>query len=283
MIQSLFAGVSGMLANQDEMDVIGNNIANANTTAFKASTADFAESFNQVTRSATVNQPVGLSVGLGVQVSGTTTDFNQGVFQTTNVPTDMAINGSGFFVVQSVGGTNYVTRNGAFVEDSNGYLRTSNGDFLMGVEGSTAPTSPSTGYPPDKIQIPTSITGAGGAATPVVSFAVDPTGAVSVTGQDGTSQVVGFVTVQNYNNDNGLVDDGGGLYSYQAAAGTNQYFSGGDSGAGTIQTGVLEASNTDLSTEFANMIIAQRGFEAAARVISVSDNMLQTVTDLKTQ
>jgi flagellar hook protein FlgE len=259
--------------------VIGNNIANANTTAFKASTADFAESFDQVTRSATINQPVGLSVGLGVQVSGTTTNFNQGVFQTTNVPTDMAINGSGWFVVQSVGGTNFVTRNGAFVEDSSGFLRTSNGDFLMGVEGATPPTSPSTGYPPDKIQIPTTVA----SGSPVVSFAVDPTGAVSVTGQDGTTQTVGFVTVQNYNNNNGLVDDGGGLYSYQAAAGTNQYYSGGDSGAGTIQTGVLEASNTDLSTEFANMIIAQRGFEAAARVISVSDNMLQTVTDLKTQ
>ena len=279
MIQSLFAGVSGMLTNQSEMDVIGNNIANANTTAFKSSTTDFEESFEQVTRSATPNPPVGLSVGLGAQVAGTTTNFNQGVFQTTNVPTDMAINGSGWFVVQSVGGTNYVTRNGAFVEDSNGYLRTSSGNFLMGTSGATAPASPTTGYPTAKIQIPTTVS----SGSPVVSFAVDPTGAVSVTGQDGTTQVVGYIAVQNFNNDNGLVDDGGGLYSYQAAAGTNEFFTGGDAGAGTIQTGVLEASNTDLSTEFANMIIAQRGFEAAARVISVSDNMLQTVTDLKTQ
>lgn len=279
MIQSLFAGVSGMLANQDEMNVIGNNIANANTTAFKSSTADFEESFNQITRTATVNQPIGLGIGLGAQVAGTTTNFNQGVFQTTNVPTDMAINGSGWFVVQSVGGTNFLTRNGAFVEDSSGDLRTSSGNFLMGYMGSTPPASPTTGYPPDKIQIPTTVD----SASPVVSFAVDPTGAVSVTGQDGTSETVGYITVQKYSNDNGLVDNGGGLYSYQAAAGNNQSFTGGDSGAGTLQTGVLEASNTDLSTEFANMIIAQRGFEAAARVISVSDNMLQTVTDLKTQ
>ena len=279
MIQSLFAGVSGMLANQDEMDVIGNNIANANTTAFKASTADFEESFNQITRTATVNQPIGLGVGLGAQVAGTSTNFNQGVFQTTNVPTDMAINGSGWFVVQSVGGTNYLTRNGAFVEDSSGFLRTSNGDFLMGTMGATAPASPTTGYPADKIQIPTTVS----SGSPVVSFAVDPTGAISVTGQDGTSETVGFITVQKFNNDNGLVDDGGGLYSFQAAAGTNESFTGGDSGAGTLQTGVLEASNTDLSTEFANMIIAQRGFEASARVITVSDSMLQTVTNLKTQ
>src|ERR1700733_7976745 len=109
MIQSLFSGVSGMLTNQTEMDVIGNNIANANTTAFKSGTANFTESFEQVSRAATINAPVGMAVGLGAQVTTTTTNFNQGVFQTTNVPTDMGINGDGFFNVQSVGGDNYLT------------------------------------------------------------------------------------------------------------------------------------------------------------------------------
>ena len=268
-----------MLTNQSEMDIIGNNIANANTTAFKSSTADFTESFMQISRAATINQPVGIGIGLGAQVSGTTANFNQGVFQTTNVPTDMGINGDGFFVVQSTGGSNFLTRNGAFVEDSNGFLRTTNGNFLMGTNGTTAPTSPTTGFPPDKIQIPTTVT----SGSPVASFSVDPTGMITVVGQDGTSQTAGYITVQKFNNDNGLTDNGGGLYTYQAAAGTNEAYTGGDSGAGTLQTGVLEASNVDLSTEFANMIIAQRGFEASARVITVSDNMLQTVTNLKTQ
>jgi flagellar hook protein FlgE len=278
MIQSLFSGVSGMLTNQSEMDVIGNNIANANTTAFKGGTANFTEAFQQVSRSATVNQPVGLSVGLGAQVDSTTTNFNQGVFQTTNVPTDMGINGNGFFAVQSVSGNDYVTRNGAFVEDSNGFLRTTDGNFLLGFAGATAPTSPSAGFPPDKIQIPTTVSPSG---SPVVSFAVDTTGAITVTGQDGSTQVTAFITLQNYDNNNGLDNVGGGLYTYQAAAGTNQYYQAASSGVGTIHTGVLEASNVDLSTEFANMIIAQRGFEAAARVITVSDSMLQTVTNLK--
>jgi flagellar hook protein FlgE len=264
MIQSLFSGVSGMLANQDEMDVIGNNIANANTTGFKASTANFTESFLQVTRDATANQPVGLGVGLGASVDSTTTNFDQGVLQTTNVPTDMAINGSGFFTVQT---------------DSNGYLRTTDGNYVMGVTGATAPTSPSTGFPPDKIQIPTTTS----TNSPVVSFSVDTTGAITVTGQDGSTNVAGYITLQNFNNPNGLTDQGEGLYSYQPAAGTNQYYSAASNGVGTIQTGVLEASNVDLSTEFSNMIIAQRGFEAAARVITVSDDMLQTVTQLKTQ
>jgi flagellar hook protein FlgE len=280
MIQSLFSGVSGMLVNQDEMDAIGNNIANANTTGFKSSDQNFSESFVQETRSATANEPVGLSAGLGVDVTSTTTNFAQGVFQTTNVPTDMGINGNGFFTVQSVSGVNYMTRNGNFIEDSNGYLRTPDGAFLMGVAGTTAPTTPTAGYPPDQIQIPAKITATN---SPVVSFAVDSTGAITATGADGSTQTVGFVTLQSFNNNNGLVPIGNSLYEYGAAAGTLQYSQASVGGAGTIQTGVLEASNTDLSTQFANMIVAQRGFEASARVITVSDNMLQTVTNLKQQ
>lgn len=269
-----------MLTNQTEMDVIGNNIANANTTAFKGSSANFTEAFLQVTRAATLNDPVGLGVGLGAQVASTSANFNQGVFQTTNVPTDMAINGDGWFTVQSTGGTDYVTRNGSFVEDSNGYLRTSDGNYLMGVAGATAPTSPTAGFPTDKIQIPTTVSPSN---SPVVSFSVDTTGAITVTGQDGSTQVTGYVTLQKYDNNNGLTDDGNSLYTYQPVAGTNQMYTAGSGVVGTIHTGVLEASNVDLSTEFANMIIAQRGFEASARVITVSDNMLQTVTNLKTQ
>jgi len=286
MIQSLFSGVSGMLANQTEMDVIGNNIANANTDGFKGSNANFTESFEQVTNAATVNNPVGMSVGLGVNVESTTTNFSQGVFQTTNVPTDMGINGNGFFTVQTVGGTTLLTRDGDFVEDSNGFLRTPDGAYLMGVMGTTAPTSPTAGTPPDQIQIPATLTegtGTTATTTPVVSFAVDSTGAITATGQDGTTQTVGFITLQTFSNNNGLVDVGNNYYQYGAAAGTDQYTQASQAGAGTIQTGVLEASNVDLSTEFANMIIAQRGFEAAARVITVSDDMLQTVTNLKQQ
>lgn len=276
MLQSLFSGVSGMLANQTEMDVVGNNIANANTTAFKGGTAEFTEAFEQETRAATGNQPIGLGVGLGVQVDNTTTNWSQGVFQTTNVPTDMGINGTGFFTVQTVGGSDYVTRNGAFVEDSQGFIRTADGNYLMGFMGTTPPTSPTAGFPPDKIQIPTTVA----SGSPVVSWTVDTTGTITATGQDGSTSIVGYVTLQNYSNNNGLQDTGNGLYQYQPVAGTNQYYQASTNGVGTIQTGVLEQSNVDLSTEFSNMIIAQRGFEASARVITVSDNMLQTVTNL---
>jgi flagellar hook protein FlgE len=276
MLQSLFAGVSGMLANQTEMDVVGNNIANANTTGFKGSSTNFTESFLQESRAATDNDPVGLGVGLGVTVDSTSTNWSQGVFQTTNVPTDMGVNGSGFFTVQTVSGNDFVTRNGAFVEDSQGFLRTTDGNYVMGVAGTTAPTSPTAGFPPDRIQIPTTTT----SGSAVVSWSVDTTGTITVTGADGTTNTTGFITLQNYNNDNGLQDVGNGLFQYEPAAGTNQFYQAASAGIGTIQTGVLESSNVDLSTEFSNMIIAQRGFEAAARVITVSDSMLQTVTNL---
>jgi len=278
MIQSLFAGVSGMLANQTEMDIIGNNIANANTTGFKEATANFTESYLQVSRAATGNQPVGLEVGLGTSVNSTETDFSQGVFQTTNVPTDLGINGNGFFTVQDINGDNYVTRNGAFVQDSNGFLRTTDGNYLMGSMGATAPTSPTAGFAPDKIQIPADAA----SGSPVVSFTVDASGAITVTGEDGSTNVVGYVTVQSYSNPNGLSNVGNSLYQYETAAGTNQFYAAGSSAlVGTIQSGVLEASNVNLSTEFANMIVTQSGFSAAARVITVSDSMLQTVTNLK--
>ena len=114
----------------------------------------------------------------------------------------------------------------------------------------------------------------------VVGFTIDTTGAITVTGADGSTQVAGYVTLQNYDNNNGLTDAGNSMYTYQPAAGTNQYYQASTAGVGTVQTGVLEASNVDLSTEFSNMIIAQNGFNAAARVITTSDQMLQTVTQL---
>jgi flagellar hook protein FlgE len=277
MIQSLFSGVSAMLADQSDMDVIGNNIANSNTDGFKASRANFTESFLQVSRQATSNQPVGLAVGLGTNILSTTTNFNQGVFQTTNIPTDMGINGNGWFAVQDTNGNNFVTRNGDFVEDSNGYLRSPGGNYLLGVTGATPPTNPTAGYPPDKIQIPATVA----SGSPVVGFNVDTTGTITATGQDGTTSVVGYITVQNYPNNNGLTDAGSGLYSYTTSAGTNQFYQAASSSSiGQIQTGVLETSNVDLSTEFSNMIIAQNGFDAAAKVITTSNELLTTVDHL---
>ena len=118
-----------------------------------------------------------------------TTNFNQGVFQTTNVPTDMGINGNGLFAVQDCGRNRLCHAQWrSSWKTVSGYIRTPDGNYLMGVMGATAPTSPSTGFPPDKIQIPATVT----SGSPVVSFAVDSTGTITVTGQDGTTEIAGY-------------------------------------------------------------------------------------------
>ena len=162
MIQSLFSGVSGMLTNQTEMDVIGNNIANANTTAFKGGTANFTESF-------LAGQPLGdrstirsdwRSVSAR-QVDSTTTNFNQGVFPDDQRPFRHGHQRRRFLLrLQSVSGRQLTsTRNGAFVEDSQGFLRTTDGNYPDGVMPAQLPPDQpvSTGFPPDKIQIPTTM------------------------------------------------------------------------------------------------------------------------------
>lgn len=280
MIRSLYSAVSGMLNHQRKMDITGNNIANVNTVGFKNSRAELSTSFSQVGRSATANQPVGSEVGLGAQILATTTDFSQGAFQRTDVPTDMAINGEGFFAVENIAGSeSFLTRAGNFVKDQNGFLRTNEGHFLMGQMGAAVPTSPTAGYPPDRIQIPTTMPSF--AAERVVNYAVDTNGSITVVGENGNSETLGYVLLHTFENNNGLQHISGNRYSYGAAAGTLQNFQPGNGGAGVVQSGALETSNVDLAEQFSSMILTQRGFDANARTITTSDEMLQTVTNLK--
>ncbi len=278
MIRSLYSAVSGMLAHQKRMDIIGNNIANVNTVGFKSSDASFTEAAVQIGRGASVSQPTGLAVGLGATMNTTLTTFTQGAFQRTDVPSQLAISGEGFFGVQNANGDNFITRAGDFLVDSSGYIRSSEGLYLMGLAGTTPPTTPTAGFPPDKMQIPATV---GAPAEDVVSYTFGLDGTITAVGSGGTSAIVGYVTLSKYNNDNGRNAVGGNLYAYNPAAGTNQYFQAGIGGAGTVQSGALELSNVDLAKEFSDMIVTQRGFDANARTITTSDEMLQTITTLK--
>lgn len=293
MIRSLYSAVSGMLNNQRAMDVIGNNIANANTVAFKDSRTDFADAFYQVSRSSTPNQPVGNQVGLGSIVVSTPSQFTQGAFQRTDVPTDVAINGSGFFVVQDVAATtNALTRAGDFILDQGdatatpavlGYLRTQDGWFVMGNADGPPPTAiPAAGQNitgMDKIYIPVNV--AAGELTS--SFTIDSDGTVTAVGQLGTNLVVGYIGVADFPNPNGLIRTGSNRFEYNGAAGPSATAvkTPGTGTSGTLQQGALELSNVDLAEQFSDMIVTQRAFDANARTISTSDEMLQTITNLK--
>ncbi|GEM_PF-1346924 len=309
MIRSMYSAVSGLATNQVRMDIIGNNISNVNTLAYKTNVASVASAFEQTSRTANSTQPTGLTVGLGTQIVGTVRQFTQGAFQRTDVVSDLGIQGDGFFAVnlaETGVGVGYLTRAGNFVKDSEGYLRMPEGPYLLGdmnginivdatglASGAYVPADAniltpvgSAGFPADRMRIPTTIAAGAGvpaaaADEPVVNFSIRRDGMVTAVGSNGTLLDIGYVTVQKYSNNNGLKAEGGNLYTYTSGAGTNQFFAGTYGGSGSIQSGTLEISNVDMSREFSDMIITQRGFDANARTISTSDEMLQTLTNMK--
>ena len=318
MLQSMYSSVSGLVSQQARIDVIGDNIANANTIGFKVNTTLQQTVFDQMTRSAIDPAPVDLSVGLGTVITGTARKFTQGAFQRTDVPSDLGLQGPGWFQVSSGSGSsdtnvNYLTRAGNFVKDADGYLRTPGGMYLLGWQGTSAfsatgntlstgmsPTTRmanaewttltstgGTGFDSGRIRIPEYI-GAGALGTnnpasaePVASYSVGKDGVVTVVGSNGTVAEVGALTINRFINENGLRDEGSNLFSYNEAAGTQTRWAGGYNGTASVQAGVVEISNIDLAREFSNMILYQRGFDVNAKAITTSDEMLQMGINLK--
>jgi flagellar hook protein FlgE len=445
MDRSLFSAVSGLRNNQTRMDVIGNNIANVNTTAFKASRANFTESFSQVlsgaTRPGTTSGGINsMAVGLGSQLSSIDTVFTQGNRETTSVPTNLAIQGNSFFVVGN-GNQNLYTRDGNFKWDSNGTLVAGNGGIVQGLMatngvlggtltgikvpiGQTTPAAATTNvtvagnfnseapaitaalpHAPTAAELadpanagsvvrttlgvydslgskhdltlvswktganqwdcqidPSTLNydstqpytfGAGALSSPAaattpwqitfnsdgtvdaansnlpnvtftpssgggpVSLTIDPgagsTGVTSLAvgnsavlrdqngyasgvlesvsiGQDGTitgsfsngtNQTLAQVALADFNNPEGLDQASNSMYTVSANSGTPLIGYSGKDTTSTIASGALEMSNVDLAQEFTDMIITQRGFEANGKMITTSDQMLQTLINMR--
>jgi flagellar hook protein FlgE len=274
MLTSLSSAVSGLDSFQQQMDVIGNNIANINTTGFKAGIVQSADSFSDTLAAATANSE---QLGTGVYNEAITNNWTEGSVTSTGVTSDLAISGNGFFVVQDPSTkTQYLTQDGAFSVDPNGYLITAGGQQVMGFNNTGLSTV-------GAIQINASqapSTAAPGAT--VSSYAIATNGDVNITLSDGTTFTAGQVTLQSVQDPQALVSQSGNLYTNQAAAGPlAAAVAPGTSGTGTIQSGALEASNVDLSQEMANLIIAQRGFEANSKIVTTSDELLQTMVNMK--
>lgn len=297
-MRSMYSAVSGLRANQTAMDVIGNNIANVNTPAFKSSRTVFADMFYQLLAGAAGPQAnVGgvnsQQVGLGVRLASIDKLMTQGALQSTGVPTDLAIQGEGFFVLgDNANPPNLTyTRLGDFKLDAQGYLvDAASGKYVLGWDGNTVPNAPTTAYPTGKIQIVLgqsySPPGAGGPYT-FVDYSISPDGTVNGIESDGTIQPIARIALAVFPNPSGLDELGGGQYGASANSGVtgtnNPLYEVGGSGtaAGTISSGTLEMSNVDLAQEFTDMITTQRGFEANAKVITTADQMLQVLTNLK--
>lgn len=286
MLRSLYSGVSGMKNLQTKMDVVSNNIANVNTTGYKSSRVSFQDMVSQTMSNATAptNNNGGINgkqIGLGVQTGSIDTSTGAGAPQSTGNPTDLYIGGEGYFVVRNNNGANYYTRDGSFKLDANGSLVNSNGLKVLGYATSGG------------AQVEGGNPGFNGTAAPITvaaqiggqnysnnSLAVDENG--TVTAKYGSqTYVLGRVQLATFFNPGGLQKMGGNNYAATANSGQAVLGQAGENGSGNIQSGKLEMSNVDLSNEFTEMIIANRAYQANARSITTSDEMLQELINLK--
>jgi flagellar hook protein FlgE len=267
MLRSMYSGISGMRGFQTKLDVIGNNIANVNTAGFKAGRVMFKDIMSQTLQGAGApNDNFGgtnaQQIGLGSTISAIDTIMNNGPAQVTNRPLDFAIQGEGFFILVNDNGEKYYTRAGNFYFDRDGYLVNSDG-WKVADSGETP------------IQIED--------MSAVKSFSFDSKGILTVVDGEGEETTYGPIGLAKFANPSGLEKVGGSLYKNTPNSGdpTPAEPGSSDVGTGTLLVGSLEMSNVDLTNEFAEMIVAQRGFQANSRTITTADEILQEVVNLK--
>lgn len=261
MLKSLNTAATGMKAQQTNMDVISNNIANVSTTGFKKARAEFEDLIYNTEKepgAATGENsvaPNGVQVGLGVKTASVQKDFDQGSTQVTKNPFDMEIQGSGFLPVQLPNGQISYTRDGSFKKSPEGRLVDKNGYALQ----------------PD-IVIPQDATG----------VEIAPNGQVSIiSGVNTNPQVVGQIQLVNFVNPAGLKNIGRNMFVPSPASGLPQQGVPGENGLGLVAQGQLETSNVNIVDEMVNMITAQRAYETNSKVIQASDQMLQQMNNLR--
>lgn len=260
MIPSLWISKTGLDAQQINMNVISNNLANVSTNGFKRSRAVFEDLMYQTIREAGTNSslettlPSGLQLGTGVRPVSTERIHSQGNLSKTDSSKDVAINGTGFFQVQLPDGNIGYTRDGSFQLDQNGQLVTNSG----------FPILPEINIPPNSTNI---------------NIARD--GVISATIHGQTQPIlVGQLSLTNFVNDSGLESLGENLYQETQASGAPIDTLPGSNGAGVLYQGYVETSNVNVAEELVNMIQTQRAYEINSKSISTSDQMLQKLSQL---
>jgi flagellar basal-body rod protein FlgG len=261
MIRALYSAASGMTAQQMNVDNIANNLANANTTGYKARRAQFEDLLYQSVSQpgAAAGQqtvvPTGLQVGLGTRTASNEIIFSQGSFSETDNPLDLVIQGRGFFQVRLPSGQLAYTRAGSFNLDRDGNIVTADGN----------PLEPAITIPADAQQI---------------TIAQDGTVSYTVPNQTAAQQA-GQIQLANFQNPAGLNGLGNNLYSPTDASGDPTVgVPGGQEGLGTVMQGYIEQSNVSVVTEFINLIAAQRAYESNSKVVQAADEMYQDVNNL---
>jgi flagellar basal-body rod protein FlgG len=253
---------SGMMAQQTNVEVIANNIANLNTTAFKRQRAEFQDLLYQSERrvGATSSDtgtivPVGVQIGIGVKTAAVYRITTQGNLTQTSNPLDLAIQGRGFFQVLQPDGTTAYTRAGSFQLSPTGEIVTADGFTVQ--PGITLPQN-------------------------TLGLTINPSGQVlaQVAGQT-TPQTVGQLQLANFPNEGGLEALGSSLFQETPASGSPVTGAPGSTGFGTLNQGMLETSNVDVVSEITNLITAQRAYEMNSKVIQTSDQMLSSLNQIQ--
>ena len=259
MMRSLWTAATGMVAQQLNIDVISNNLANVNTIGFKKSRAEFEDLLYQNLKIAGSPTeagnliPTGMQVGMGVKPTTVHKFFTQGDFQSTNNSLDMVIEGDGFFLVD-VNGTEAYTRAGAFKLDNEGRIVTANGYVLQ-----------------PEFTVPTD----------TVNITVTEAGHISALDKSGNALAEGDIQLYTFINPAGLKSMGKNLYIETEASGTATAGTPGTDNVGTIAQGYLEMSNVEIVDEMVQMIVGQRAYEVNSKAVTTADAMLQIATNLK--
>jgi flagellar basal-body rod protein FlgG len=260
MIRSLWIAKTGMEAQQTQMDVISNNLANVSTNGFKRSRAVFEDLLYQNLRqpgaqsSQQTQIPSGLQIGTGVRPIAAERLHTQGSLLQTSNQLDVAIQGAGFFQVLQPDGTTAYTRDGSFQTDSQGQIVTSNGFVVQ-----------------PAITIPANAT----------AVTIGQDGVVTVTQPGAATPVqVGSMQLATFINPSGLQSLGQNLYIETASSGTPSTNVPGTNGSGTVSQGYVETSNVNVVEELVNMIQSQRAYEINSKAVTASDQMLQKLSQM---
>jgi flagellar basal-body rod protein FlgG len=261
-MQSLDIAATGMLAQQLNVEVISNNIANLNTTGFKRQRAEFQDLLYQTQRrvGATSSDtgnivPVGVQIGTGVKAAAVYRMSDQGQLINTSNSLDLAVQGQGFFQILMPDGTTSYTRAGSFQLSPTGEIVTADGYVVQ--PGITLPTN-----------------------TTAVTINANGQVLAQIAGQQ-TPQTVGQLQLANFPNQAGLAATGGNLLTETPASGAPVVGNPGTTAFGSIQQGYLETSNVNIVTEITNLITAQRAYEMNSKVIQTSDDMESTLSQIR--
>ena len=261
MIRALWTAASGMQAQQTNIDVVANNLANVNTAGFKKSRADFQDLMYQnmkTTGAPSTNStqvPAGIQIGLGAKLAAVSKIFTEGNINQTGNELDVAIEGNGFFQVQMPDGSTAYSRAGSFKRDSQGRVVTSDGYPMI-----------------PEVVIPSNVT--------AINIGNDGTVSVMQAGQT-TPTNVGNIQLAAFSNPSGLIALGKNLFQQSDSSGIATTGTPGQNGLGTTAQGFLEMSNVSVMEEMVNMITGQRAYEINSKAVQTADEMLQTANNLR--